>query len=201
LGRHFQQRLGSAPQVVITSTITPGLDGGPKQSKSLNNYIALTDSPRDKFGKVMSLPDSLIQTYAHVYTELPLDVVAGLGEAAIQGGPPAREAKLRLASAIVTRYHGANTAKAERATFIQLFSEGSRPTDLPEVFVDGATVLELLEAARPGDSRSELRRLISQGAVSLDDRKVSDPNEPIILTRPTTLRSGRRTWHRLIPRA
>ncbi|TCN44591.1 tyrosyl-tRNA synthetase [Kribbella orskensis] len=201
LGRHFQQRLGAAPQVVITSTITPGIDGGPKQSKSRNNYIGLTDTPRDKFGKVMSLPDSLVQTYAHVYTELPLDVVAGLGEAATQGGPPAREAKLRLASAIVTRYHGANIAKAERETFIQLFSEASQPTDLPEVIVEDATVLELLLVARPGDSRSELRRLISQGAVSLDGRKLSDPNEPITLTGPMTLRSGRRTWHRLVPRA
>ncbi|TCM45092.1 tyrosine--tRNA ligase [Kribbella sp. VKM Ac-2568] len=201
LGRHFQQRLGAAPQVVITSTITPGIDGGAKQSKSLYNYIGLTDSPRDKFGKVMSLPDSLVQTYAHVYTELPIDVVAGLGEAATQGGPPARDAKLRLASAIVTRYHGANTAKAERETFIQLFSEGSRPTDLPEVIVSSATVLELLLAARPSDSRSELRRLIGQGAVSLDGRKISDPDEPITLTGPTTLRSGRRIWHRLVPPA
>ncbi|MDX6264543.1 MAG: tyrosyl-tRNA synthetase, partial [Kribbellaceae bacterium] len=107
LGRHFQQRLGAPPQAVVITTITPGIDGGPKQSKSLNNYIGLTDPPRDKFGKVMSLPDTLVQTYAHVYSELPLEVVAALGEAAAHGGPAARDAKLKLAAAIVTRYHGA----------------------------------------------------------------------------------------------
>lgn len=72
LGRVFQQRLGSPPQVVLTTTITPGIDGRAKQSKSLNNYIGLTDSPRDKFGKLMSIPDELVEAYARVYTELPL---------------------------------------------------------------------------------------------------------------------------------
>jgi tyrosyl-tRNA synthetase len=202
LGRHFQQRLGGAPQVVITTTITPGIDGGAKQSKSLKNYIALTDTPRDKFGKIMSLPDSLVEQYAHVYTELPLDVVAGLGATAAHGGPPAREAKLRLASAVVTRYHGANVAKAERTTFIDLFTHRAEPTDLPEVLVGPGrrTVFELLRAARPEESNSELRRLISQGAVSLDGRRSTDPDELVELTGAVDLRSGRRSWHRLIPK-
>jgi tyrosyl-tRNA synthetase len=199
LGRHFQQRLGSSPQIVITSTITPGLDGGPKQSKSLNNYVALTDTPRDKFGKLMSLPDSLVETYARVYTELPLGIVAALGDAAIQGGPPARDAKLRLASAVVTRYHGTGAARTQLDAFTTTFSKREDPTDIPEVTVDApsATVLELLQAARPDESNSRLRRLISQGAVLVSGAKKTDPEEKLELIDGSVLRSGRRSWHRI----
>ncbi|WP_020390561.1 tyrosine--tRNA ligase [Kribbella catacumbae] len=200
LGRHFQQRLGSPPQALVITTITPGIDGGPKQSKSLNNYIALTDTPKDKFGKLMSLPDTLVQTYAHVYTELPLDVVAALGEAAAQGGPAARDAKLKLAAAVVTRYHGANTAKAERAGFTEQFTHRNIPGDLPEIAVQTSspTILELLQAARPELSNSDLRRLIRQGAVSIEDQKVLSHDQPIPLSEPVTLRSGSRTFHRIV---
>jgi tyrosyl-tRNA synthetase len=199
LGRHFQQRLGTNPQVVITTTITPGIDGGPKQSKSLNNFIALTDTPRDKFGKLMSLPDSLVETYARVYTELPLDTVAGLGSSAALGGPAARDAKLRLAAAVVTRYHGAGTAKAELDAFTRIFSERNEPAEMPEVLIDspGANVLDLLQAARPADSKSELRRLIRQGAVSIDGTKVTDAEQTVRVDGDVVLRSGRRTWHRI----
>lgn len=201
LGRHFQQRLGAPPQVVITTTITPGIDGRAKQSKSLENYIALTDTPRDKFGKVMSIPDSLVEQYARVYTELPLDTVAALAAGAADGGPAARDAKLRLAAAVVTRYHGAGTARRELEAFNRTFSDRAEPTEMPEVFVPTAvsTALRLLQAARPEASNSELRRLIGQGAVTIDGTRVEDPEHPVSLTTPITLRSGRRTWHRIMP--
>ncbi|MFI7061467.1 tyrosine--tRNA ligase [Kribbella sp. NPDC050124] len=199
LGRHFQHRLGAPPQVVITTTITPGIDGRAKQSKSLNNYIALTDSPRDKFGKLMSIPDSLVESYAHVYTELPLDTVAGLGAAAAVGGPAARDAKLRMAAAVVTRYHGAGAARAELEAFTRTFAEGRQPTDIPEVVVSALTptVLELLQAARPTDSNSALRRLVQAGAVSINGTRVADPAITVDLTTDAVLKSGPRTWHRL----
>jgi tyrosyl-tRNA synthetase len=199
LGRHFQQRLGAPPQVVITTTITPGIDGRAKQSKSLNNYVALTDTPRDKFGKLMSIPDDLVEPFARVYTELPLDTVDALAAAAASGGPSARDAKLRLAAAVVTRYHGAGTAKAELDAFKQTFSDRTQPTDIPEVIlkVPVATTLELLQAARPSDSKSELRRLIRQGAVTINGDPMSDPDQTVDLTTDVVLKSGRRTWHRL----
>jgi tyrosyl-tRNA synthetase len=194
-------RLGAAPQAIVVTTITPGIDGGLKQSKSLRNYIALTDSPRDKFGKLMSLPDSLVETYAHVYTELPLETVAALGSFASQGGPAARDAKLRLAAAVVTRYHGAGAAKAELEAFNRVFSERGEPDEMPEVVVSSSvtTHLELLQAARPEESKSELRRLIRQGAVTIDGRKTTDAEETVHLTGDVVLRSGRRTWHRIRP--
>ncbi|TDX03738.1 tyrosine--tRNA ligase [Kribbella sp. VKM Ac-2566] len=196
LGRHFQQRLGAPPQVVITTTITPGIDGRAKQSKSLDNYIGLTDSPRDKFGKVMSIPDSLVEMYARVYTELPLDTVAALADAT---GPAARDAKLRLAAAVVTRYHGAGIAKTELDAFRHTFSERSEPDEMPEVVVTGevATAFDLLRAARPNDSKSELRRLLRQGAVTINGVRTDDPTAAIDLGAGVVLKSGARTWHRI----
>ncbi|TCC27101.1 tyrosine--tRNA ligase [Kribbella speibonae] len=196
LGRHFQQRLGASPQAVITTTITPGIDGRAKQSKSLNNYIGLTDSPRDKFGKLMSIPDSLVEPYARVYTELPLETVAALADAT---GPAARDAKLRLAAAVVTRYHGAGIAKTELDAFRHTFSERSEPDDMPEVVVTGevVTAFDLLRAARPNDSNSALRRLLQQGAVTINGVRVDDPLAAVELDAGVVLKSGARTWHRI----
>lgn len=196
LGRHFQQRLGAPPQVVITTTITPGIDGHAKQSKSLNNYIGLTDSPRDKFGKVMSIPDALVEAYARVYTELPLETVAALADAT---GPAARDAKLRLAAAVVTRYHGAGTAKAELAAFRRTFTDRAQPSEIPTVTVthEHPTVLDLLRAAHPDASNSELRRLLRQGAVTVDGARVEDPVAVVELSGAVVLKSGARTWHRV----
>ncbi|MFF0269714.1 tyrosine--tRNA ligase [Kribbella sp. NPDC004536] len=196
LGRHFQQRLGAPPQAVITTTITPGIDGRAKQSKSLNNYIGLTDSPRDKFGKLMSIPDSLVEAYARVYTELPLETVAALADAT---GPAARDAKLRLAAAVVTRYHGAGTAKAELDAFRRTFTDRAEPAELPELVVgeEQLPALELLRLAHPSASNSELRRLLRQGAVSVDGVRVADPAALVSLADGAVLKSGARTWHRV----
>ncbi|GAA1720302.1 tyrosine--tRNA ligase [Kribbella yunnanensis] len=201
LGRHFQQRLGMAPQVVITTTITPGLDGRAKQSKSLNNYIGLTDTPRDKFGKLMSIPDELVEPYAHVYTELPLETVAALAASAEAGGPAARDAKLRLAAAVVTRYHGAGTARAELQSFQQTFTHRTQPTNIPTVVLDHpvTTVLDLLAAVRPTETRSQLRRLIHQGAVTINNTRATDPTHPVDPATPLVIRSGPRTWHQIHP--
>ncbi|MBM7781240.1 tyrosyl-tRNA synthetase [Arthrobacter tumbae] len=162
MGRHFQQRLGAKPQVVITTTITPGLDGGPKQSKSLSNYVALRDSPENKFGKLMSLTDGLVGRFAAVYTDLPIDRVQELEVAATIGGTAARDAKLFMAEGVVSRYHGPDVASSCRRDFIRVFSEREHP-DMEAVQIPHAhlTVLELVRAALPHQSNSERRRLIT----------------------------------------
>ncbi|MDQ6803407.1 MAG: tyrosine--tRNA ligase [Actinomycetota bacterium] len=106
--RFYQERFGQSPRVVVTTKITPGIDGKQKQSKSLGNYIALADTPRDKFGKTMSIPDELILPYFEVYTEETLEDV----DEFLFGHP--MEAKKRLAEAVVARYHGDDVARAER---------------------------------------------------------------------------------------
>src|SRR5574340_364201 len=119
MGRFYQEKLGQKPQVVITTKITPGIDGKAKQSKSLGNYIGLGHSPRDKFGRVMTVPDNLIASYLEVYTDVPLEVV---GEIATQAEQEPMKWKLFLAHEIVRRYHGKEVADKEQAWFVETFS-------------------------------------------------------------------------------
>ena len=117
MGRTLQERFGQKPQVIATTRITPGIHGGPKQSKSLGNYIGLTDSPQEKFGKVMSIPDDLIVPYFEVYTERPLGDVKEKAEALSAGDANPMVFKMELASDIVERYDGADAAAEARAYF------------------------------------------------------------------------------------
>lgn len=199
MGRHFQQRLGQRPQVVITTTITPGLDGGPKQSKSLNNYVALRDTPENKFGKLMSLSDDLVGRFAAVYTDLPLKQVQELEAAATIGGTAARDAKLSMAEGVVSRYHGSEVASSYRREFIRVFSQREQPdAGMVRIQQGRLTVLELVQAALPHQSNSERRRLISQGAVKLNDTKLTEPESTIEVRSGSILRTGKRSWHRLV---
>ncbi len=199
MGRHFQERLGAPPQVVITTRITPGLDGRAKQSKSLNNYVALRDPAAEKFGKLMSLPDHLTAEFALVYSDLPLADVDAITRDAAGGGAAARDAKLRTAAAIVARWHGSEAAAACRAGFLATFSQRSGPIDPPVVTVVGARlgVLDLLALARPQASGRELRRLIEQGGVSINDVRVTGPDACLDLADGDVLKSGKRTWHQI----
>ncbi|MFE6997265.1 tyrosine--tRNA ligase [Microbacterium sp. NPDC057659] len=199
MGRQYQQRLGARPQSLITTVITPGLDGGPKQSKSLGNYIALTDTASDKFGKAMSLPDDLTGVWASAYTTLDDDRVVDLAADAAHGGREARDAKLAMAEALVARYHGAVEAAREREAFLAVFSQGATPeaTDAVQLTTPVVTALGLLERARPDLSGSARRRLLAQGAVRLDGRTVSAPDAVLTVCDGSILRTGRRRWTRL----
>lgn len=198
MGRYYQERLGQAPQVVLTTRITPGTDGREKQSKSLGNYIALIDPPRDMYGKAMSLADNLINDFLEVYTLVPLDEVHALAEQVGQGALNPMEAKRHLAHALVERYYGTAAADEEEQWFRRIFSQGQTPDELPAVKIgNGWSVLRVLEEALPLESRSELRRLLASGAVRLNGEKVSDPDASV--TMPATLRVGRRRWFQLIP--
>jgi tyrosyl-tRNA synthetase len=202
MGRWIQERLGQRPQVVLTTTITPGIDGLEKQSKSLGNYIAILHSPRDKFGRVMRIPDHLVADYARVFTVMApeqLEEVRRLSQV------KPMEAKLRLATQIVRRYHGDQVAAAERAWFERTFSERKTPEELPQLeVVDPApTALSLLRAAFPSEekSNSELRRLITQGAVQVDGTPVRDP-EAVVGVPPggVVVKVGKRRWFRVVAR-
>jgi tyrosyl-tRNA synthetase len=168
MGRFFQERFGQRQQVIITTKVTPGIDGVAKQSKSLDNYIGLGHSPRDKFGRIMKLPDALIQNYFEVYTEVP---ESELKEVADMVKSDPLEAKKRLAMEIVRRYHGDKAAKEEREWFDHTFSRRQVPADVPEFTPKGMNI-QVLEVLRQffGDKKnsSEIHRLIRQGAVTLN---------------------------------
>jgi tyrosyl-tRNA synthetase len=197
MGRFYQERFGQSSQVIITTKITPGIDGGTKQSKSLNNYIGLGHSPRDKFGRIMRLPDNLIYTYFEVYTLVSESNLKGLADL-IQLDP--LEAKKQLSMEIVRRYHGDRVAIEEREWFDQTFSQRQTPTDIPNLVLDNATNVALDVVQKFfGDikSKSAIKRLFQQGGVSRNNEKVIDPMEQVILSNGDVFRIGKRVWFRI----
>ena len=196
MGRYFQERNGQRPQTIITTKITPGTDGKSKQSKSVGNYVGLAHSPRDKFGRVMSIPDGIMEDWFVVYTDLPMTEIASLKKL-IKSDP--REAKLRLATAIVARYHGADTAKGERDWFDNAFSKKHVPDDLPTLPVVNPelTCFDLVKITRPEKSKGDTRRLIKQGGVELNGEKVIDPDEMLLVKTNDVLKVGKRHWYRV----
>jgi len=201
MGRLFQERLGGRPQVIITSKITPGIDGVAKQSKSMDNYIGLGHSPRDKFGRTMRVPDNLIMTYARVYTELS---EAALGALSVMVDQDPFEAKKQLASEIVRRYHGDQVANEERTWFDNVFSNRETPPDIPKLSLESAET-RLLDVVRRffGGKRSnaEIRRLFEQGAVSCNGVKLTNPIETVVPKDGDVFQVGKRTWFQVTIRS
>lgn len=199
MGRELQVKHGQVPQTIITSAVTPGLDGGPKQSKSLNNYVGLCAAPEEKFGRLMTLQDELVGLWARVYSDLPLERTEELGRRALSGGAAARDAKLDLAEAVVARHDGSPAASRSREEFLRVFSARQQPRDMALLALSSktTTALELVTAARPELSRSEARRLLTGGAVELGGRRLTAPEEVLDVADPQVLRVGRRRWFRI----
>ncbi len=183
MGRFFQEKFEQEPQVIITTKITPGLDGKCKQSKSLGNYVAIADSPRDKFGKIMSLPDNLIIQWMEVYTTILLDKIKEYKTKMSNKEINPRDVKLELAKAIVERYHGRKMAEREEKWFLETFSKREFPDNTPEIIIENQriTALELVSHCFPKKSKSETKRLIIYGALKVNGNKVDDPHQVINL--------------------
>jgi tyrosyl-tRNA synthetase len=201
MGRFYQERLGSRPQTVVTTKITPGLDGREKQSKSLGNYIAISDTPRDKYGKAMSLPDHLVAQYLRIYTLVPLEEIAEIEAGATTRRINPMEGKRLLGRALVERYHGKEAAEQEDAWFTRVFSRRSVPEDMPTVTVENhdATLLDILRLCMPDETSSELRRLVQYGSVRADgEEKLTDIDQRRAVSTGTSLRVGKRRWFRIV---
>lgn len=197
LGRFFQEKFGQRQQVIITTKVTPGIDGKAKQSKSLGNYIGLGHSPRDKFGRVMKLPDTLISQYFQVYTEIIEPELRKMIDMAITNP---LEAKKCLATEIVRRYHGDSIARKERLWFEHAFSSRKVPTDIPEFVPKNKSmkVIEILQQFFGNQkSTSDIRRLIQQGGLTLNDEKIISPMKNILLVDDDIFRVGKRIWFRI----
>jgi len=198
-GRELMRDAGLEPQIVLTMPLLVGLDGVEKMSKSKGNTIAVTDPAGEMFGKVMSIPDALMENYWTLLTDRPLAEV----QATLRSVHP-REAKEALAVDIAARYHGAGAAKAAAEEFRRVFSEKEKPSEIPEISVpagelkDGQIGLaRLIVAAGFAKSNGEAMRLVGQGAVSLDDAPLSDPKAFIAVRSGQVLRVGKRRWGRL----
>lgn len=191
MGKFYQERLHQVPQVVLTTKITPGIDGKAKQSKSLGNYIAITDTPKNKFGKIMSIPDQLIFDYFTIYTTLDLNFINALQEMVYEEKINPMEAKKTLAEAIVERYHGNEIAKKERAWFEDAFSKRKFPdtAEIIDVSIND-TLLDIVgKCVKNIMSKTEIKRLIMQRAIKLDNQTITDPQFRV--TAPSQMRVGK----------
>ena len=192
VGRELQRAAGQEAQVVMLMPILVGLDGEQKMSKSLGNYIGISEAPDEMFGKVMSLPDVAMRDYFTLCTDVPLDEA----ESILADHP--MQAKKRLAREIVTIYHEEDAAKAAQSNFESQFSRGETPEEMPEIEIasEEIGVVELLRVCFE-ISGGEARRLISQNAVSIDGEKVSDEKMTLVPRDGLEIKLGKRRWARL----
>jgi tyrosyl-tRNA synthetase len=191
-GRELMARWGKDRQVVMLLPLLPGLDGVEKMSKSKANYVGLTDTPDDMFGKVMSIPDTLMTNYFQLLTELPHERIASLTDARTTHP---RQAKDVLGRMIVETFHSLDAARQASAEFRRRFAEGQLPTDMQTRAIDAdrLPLAKLIAEAGFASSNSEARRLITQGAVSFAGHRIDDPTAEIDLpAEPVVLKVGKR---------
>jgi tyrosyl-tRNA synthetase len=177
MGRELQKHFGQAPQCVLTMPLLEGLDGVNKMSKSLGNYVGITDKPEEMFGKIMSISDVLMWRYLELLSFRSLSEIAGW-RAEVEGGRNPRDIKVLLAQELVARFHSQQAAVDALAEFEARFQKGVLPDDMPELNVTGADgkigIAQLLKQANLVASTSEAMRMIEGGGVKLDGEKVSD---------------------------
>ena len=177
VGRQLQQDFGQDPQIVMTTPLLEGLDGVQKMSKSLDNYIGITDAPGDMFGKIMSISDDLMWRYFEVLSFRSLDDIGKLRQAVSEGMNP-RDAKFELGQEIVARFHSEAEAQSARQEFIARFQKGAMPDEIPDKALESQGgklgIAHLLRGAGLVNSTSEAFRMIKQGAVKIDGERVED---------------------------
>ncbi len=182
VGRQMQQQSGQPAQVVMTMPLLEGTDGVQKMSKSLGNYIGITDAPEEMFGKLMSISDELMWRYFELLSFRTLAEISKL-KAAVDSGANPRDIKLSLADEIVSRFHGEAEAERARQSFIDRHRHGQIPDDLPEqvVTASGSEIglPQLLREAGLVSSAAEGIRMTQQGAVRIDGERVEDHTVPI----------------------
>ncbi|HEX5364688.1 MAG TPA: tyrosine--tRNA ligase [Gallionella sp.] len=200
MGRELQKHYGQPAQCVLTMPLLEGLDGVNKMSKSLGNYIGITDAPSDMFGKLMSISDTLMWRYLELLSFESLATIAKWRED-VGGGRNPRDIKVLFAQEIVTRFHSRKAAEDALAEFEARFQKGVLPDDMPEVSVlapgGSIAVPQLLKQAGLVDSTSEAMRMIQQGAVKLDGERVSDKGATVASGSVVVAQVGKRKFARI----
>ena len=196
VGRDIQKAYGQPPQIVMIMPILVGLDGVEKMSKSKGNYIGVTDEPNDMFGKIMSIPDALMENYYTLLTDVPPDEVARRCDP--QQTHP-RHTKADLGKLIVAKYYDTPVAEAAAAEFDRVFAQKQKPSEIPDIRVPAGkiNIVELIVQAAFAKSNGEARRLIKQNAVSIDDEKITDAEVKIEPKNGAVLRVGKRRFGRI----
>ena len=199
LGREIQKAHGQEPQIVMTMPLLEGLDGVHKMSKSLGNYIAVNDTPKDTFGKTMSVSDDLMWRYFSLVLCLPEEEIASMKAAVSTGARHPRDVKDELGRRVVAKFHGEAAGVEASAEFARVFSQNQLPAEIPEVAVpaDKIGILTLMVKAGLAPSTSEARRLVQAGAVHVGDDKVADFRLEIEPKDGVVIRSGKRGFAKI----
>ncbi len=199
MGRELQKKSNQSQQVIMTLPLLEGTDGVEKMSKSYDNYIGLSDSPQEMFGKVLSIPDDMIIKYLTLTTNLPMDEVKQVQDKMNAGENP-RDFKRQLGRELVTVYYDDEAAIAAQQAFDNLFIKKDIPDDMPEIIVDSndETLLSLLDKSGMFASKGEIRRLIKQNAVSVDGEKVQNEFLPFNTKGSFVIKAGKRKFLRII---
>ena len=200
VGRQLQEAYGQEPQVVITLPILEGLDGVQKMSKSLNNYIGITDAPEDMFGKVMSISDDLMWRYFELLSFRPMSEIDAWRSGVDNGDNP-RDVKISLAEELVERFHSREDAVKAHQAFIARFQKGQMPDEMPEHSLSvpdgGYPIANLLKDVDLVKSTSEALRMIKQGAVRIDGERIQDQGLHLAAGATLVLQVGKRRFARV----
>ena len=203
VGRELQKQEGQRPQTVLTMPLLEGLDGVNKMSKSLNNYIGITEQPKEIYGKVMSISDELMVRYYELLSDVDLEMLQRVrgGVAGNPGGVHPMESKKALARELVSRFYDSSLARQAEEDFVQQFKQKEIPDDIPEVTIrtsEPIWICRLLTDTGLVSSNGEARRLIKQGGVKIDGEKVADPDREIGPNGEMVMQAGKRRFVRVI---
>ncbi|MEF2964578.1 tyrosine--tRNA ligase [Paenibacillus sp. M1] len=205
MGRTLQKEYGLEPQVALMTPIIEGLDGVQKMSKSLGNYIGIDEEPNEIYGKAMSVPDELMPKYYELATDLTNEELAVLNEGLKTGAVHPRDAKMKLAYTFVRMYHGEDAAEAAQEHFITVFQQRALPDDIEEIAVPGGELedgkirlVKLLTLIGFAASNGEAKRSVQQGAVKLNEEKLTDANAEIAIADGDIIQVGKRKFAKLL---
>lgn len=201
--REIQREYGLPGQAVLTMPILVGLDGSRKMSKSLGNYIGITEAPGEMFGKIMSIPDELMWSYYELVTDRAPTDIGALKSGVASGKKHPMDAKMQLAQEVIAPFHGEEAARKAAESFQRVFRDRQAPEEAPvkKIAVNGAKKLAtLLVELQLIASKSEAERLIKQGGVEIDGTRVDDPRRDIDLSKPAEflLRAGKKKFVRVV---
>jgi len=195
VGRNLQREYGQNPQIIITTPLLEGTDGKEKMSKSYGNYIGITDTADDMYGKTLSIPDELIARYLEFTTDVDTEFLNCIRKDLEEGKSTPRDLKRSLAREIVSLYHGQDAAQNAEALFDQIHIEKEIPDDIPEYRLSsGDKLISIMVDTHLSSSNSDARRLINSGSVSIDGIKVTDIHERLYPGKEYILKVGKRKF-------
>lgn len=202
VGRDIQREFGLEPQIILTMPLIVGTDGVEKMSKSYNNYIGISDTAKDIFGKTLSIPDSLIMNYYELATDISNPELNNIRQQLEDKNVNPRDIKRQLARTLVRMYHNEQAAVEAQEEFDKIFIKKEIPDEIPEFRIDDNIselgILDLIVKTNCAPSKGEARRLVAQGGVSLDGEKIEDIAAVISLNKESILKVGKRKFVKII---